>query len=511
MNLTILTPIQLEFNAVKSHLTGGQPVLGSRYLTINGKFKGRFHEFNVTVLQTDAKNAEMALATEYAANQFKPAIMMLVGIGGGVKDVTIGDIVVGEKTYSYESGKETEEGFKARPETYQYNKALINLAKQVAGEEDWKRRTKVTAKEASVKFGAICSGDKVIATINSPIYQRIKDFFNDSLCVDMEGFGFAKAASHYPLIPIMHIRGISDLLESKSETDALGGQDKAIDHAAAFLFEILNQLNLHHINHPLMEAKKMANELYDRLLPIAMQEAGQWVDISINPYDNVLIERVKPLVLTEYEELVEDSLDEDVQGSLKMKLRRLLKKDEALLQELSILIEQAKENKLAGGISVENSKNTLMNNELSAGRDMDIGDKTTNIEKQQNNSGTIEKQHNIDKINAKGNVYISDVINVYNEKNQVPKEKGDKVALAEAIQKLISKNKIKPAIKLLLNYSKDLDEDLHEQVLAQSRRWTKLKKEEMLGVVSSSEANTISNRIVYGLLGIVRDLNQEED
>ena len=56
-----------------------------------------------------------------------------------------------------------------------------------------------------------------------------------------------------------------------------------------------------------------------------MKDAGQEVSVPPNPYANALVQKIKPLLPTEYAELLEDPTDEDVQGALKIKIRRLLK------------------------------------------------------------------------------------------------------------------------------------------------------------------------------------------
>lgn len=54
-----------------------------------------------------------------------PIQIVLAGVAGGVKDVAIGDIVIGTKFYGYEFGKETPGGFVTRPEGGYYSKELI--------------------------------------------------------------------------------------------------------------------------------------------------------------------------------------------------------------------------------------------------------------------------------------------------------------------------------------------------------------------------------------------------
>lgn len=55
----------------------------------------------------------------------------------------------------------------------------------------------------------------------------------------MEGYGFLEAARANPEVKALLVRGISDLLDEKSATDAAGYQHVAAQNASAFAFELL--------------------------------------------------------------------------------------------------------------------------------------------------------------------------------------------------------------------------------------------------------------------------------
>jgi len=246
-HIAILTPIPLEHHAILAHLVSQteRAVDGSRY--VSGQFEGKNGVFNIVTHQTGSGNSTVALATEKTIRLFQPVVVILAGIAGGVKDVVLGDVVVGTKFYGYESGKETETGFVVRPEAGYYSKDLLATAQSVAGNDRWQKRVVGGPTGAKVIFGPIASGDKVIAATAGAVYRLLKQSFNDTTALEMESIGFGQAMQYYPGIRFLNIRGISDLLEGKSHADAGGSQERAAANMAAFIFELLDQLDISQI------------------------------------------------------------------------------------------------------------------------------------------------------------------------------------------------------------------------------------------------------------------------
>lgn len=242
MQIAILTPIAVEYNAVRRHLKNIKEDRNPKGLYEIGSFTTKLGDLSIVLQQTGARNSSIALATERIIELYNPKIIFLVGVAGGVKDVVIGSIVVGTKTYGYESGKETEDGFKARPEVYTFTKTLQDIALSVSRKGTWLRRAGKGKTDVECIFGAIASGDKVIATQRTNLFKFLKDTYNDTAAIDMEAVGFAEVFTRHTSIKYLCIRGISDLLDNKSQSDGSGSQSIASANVAAFTFELINQL-----------------------------------------------------------------------------------------------------------------------------------------------------------------------------------------------------------------------------------------------------------------------------
>lgn len=240
-DLLIITALTLEFNAVARLLSATESVrhaTGAIYK--RGTFAAGTRDFSVAVVEAGAGNVNAAQETERALTFFQPEYVFFVGIAGGLKDVTIGDVVISSEVIHYEGGK-AGDVYKPRLNTYPANYELTALAKSIAREDSWQHRIDdgLGAFKAEVK--PIAAGEKVVASERSATYELINQAVSQALAVEMEGFGFLAPIHAHHKKGIV-IRGISDLLENKAAADAGGSQPLAARNAAAFLAEMLVEL-----------------------------------------------------------------------------------------------------------------------------------------------------------------------------------------------------------------------------------------------------------------------------
>ena len=328
MKVLVLTPIQIEHDAVVRHLDRQSEVIldGTRY--VRGTFRGVYEQFEVITLVTGSGNRDIALATERAVQRFSPAVALLTGVAGGFKDVEIGDVVVGTRFYDYEYAHESDEGSKARPRAGQYSKPMRALAQSVGASQKWWKRL-AGNQVPNVVFGAIASGNKIIAGRNSQIYKYLKTNYNDTIAIEMEAAGFGETMADYPHIYTLNIRGISDLIDGKELADMTGSQLLAADHAAAFAFEVLYQLDPAGFWSPHIEVRNRWDDMMTLLHKASFLHLPTQSEEGYAPPPNRApreLERLNPLTVEDREFIaraIDQSPNTDLANKIKEKLDSL--------------------------------------------------------------------------------------------------------------------------------------------------------------------------------------------
>ena len=282
--ILIGTALSLEYAAVKSFLQDTNPI---RHSDTNSIYcQGKYQRYEILLVETGAGNVRASDEIGRAITFFKPYYAFFVGIAGGIKDVKIGDVVASSKVIGFEVGKDDEE-YKPRFDTVQSSYLLEQVAKHVGRENGWQALAKASKERPPLAFiKPIAAGEKVVSSTKSTTFSYLKKYCSDAIAIDMEGNGFLIAARPHHSHAI-EIRGISDLLDNKEEADQSGSQPIAASNAAAFCFEMINQLEVKTIKEEINSLefrKKLVNEL-TRLYPQGPEHDDIWKrsggDISI--------------------------------------------------------------------------------------------------------------------------------------------------------------------------------------------------------------------------------------
>ena len=237
----IVTALDVETRAVLRKLSDDwreKVVYGTVFYT------GEFEDWTIAVVEVGSGNVSAAAITERGIRAFGAEVALFVGVAGGVKDVELGDVVVGSKVYGYESGKDQATKFSPRPDLHHSAHALEQRARAIMKRERWHERLDRSNVDGAPKLlvGPIAAGERVVAANRSDTARFLRENYGDTLAVEMEGRGFLEAV-HINQIVGGVVRGISDLLGSKSISDDAGWQAKAADAAAAAAIEILATLS----------------------------------------------------------------------------------------------------------------------------------------------------------------------------------------------------------------------------------------------------------------------------
>ncbi|MFI9762136.1 nucleosidase [Streptomyces sp. NPDC051963] len=229
----ILTALPVEYDAVRAHLTGETEELehddGTRVEL--GRLDGTSWNLAIAELGEGAMNA--AALTTQIVGWLRPQVLLFVGVAGGLKDdIEIGDVVVGTKVYAVHGGKQTPDGFQARPEAWRGSHRLLQSARSaLRGMEDVRGHLK-----------PIACGDVVLADDKSAFADYIRRTFNDACAIEMEGSGAAHAAHLNGQLDALVIRGISDRANArKHKADASGSQTRAAERAASVAVAVLRK------------------------------------------------------------------------------------------------------------------------------------------------------------------------------------------------------------------------------------------------------------------------------
>jgi nucleoside phosphorylase len=139
--ILVLTALELERQAVLAHLEDVlqelHPKTGTDYSI--GYYKTSIGKVRVVVGKTDQTNTNAGIETERALSHFSPSHAFFVGVAGGLKDVKVGDIVIGKAVFGYERGKETGKGFLFRPQHGYSSYDMERIAESYGNSDEWNK------------------------------------------------------------------------------------------------------------------------------------------------------------------------------------------------------------------------------------------------------------------------------------------------------------------------------------------------------------------------------------
>src|SRR5438045_977635 len=136
--IVIQTALLLEQEAVSKKLINvtdyEHPNSKSIYKV--GNYISNGNKLQIVVGRTNQTNVNAAIETERVIQHFNPTYLFFLGVAGGLKDVKVGDIVIGTEVIGYERGKSNDE-FLSRPQFGICSYELEQKAASFVRSEKW--------------------------------------------------------------------------------------------------------------------------------------------------------------------------------------------------------------------------------------------------------------------------------------------------------------------------------------------------------------------------------------
>ncbi len=217
--------------------------------------KGNFESDGVrrTVIAASALQKGMASSAALASKlvlKFQPKLLAMVGICAGVRGkVDLGDVIVGNPTWDWGSGKhdETESGssvFRLAPKQSELTVGLASLCDEIARTPAFLQRiragwqNRVPQSEFKVHVGPMASGASVVA--NSSVGKEIANQNKDLIAIEMEAFAVMVAAEYSttPRTDSIAIKSVCDFADPDKDDN---WQPYAAYTSASFADELFRQ------------------------------------------------------------------------------------------------------------------------------------------------------------------------------------------------------------------------------------------------------------------------------
>jgi nucleoside phosphorylase len=249
----VLTALALEYAAVRSHLTEvvqRRTRSGTRYEA--GLVHGEHLDWEVNLAEVDMGNSGAAAEVASAIETFSPQLILFVGVAGGLKpsDQRHGDIVVASMVYNVHSAKIAPDPaggsqVLSRPLGVPASHRLTQLVRAVsrmmwtADSLTGAQRKETASPPPAVHLRAIVAGEVVLADPDSDLRKLIAERFNDAAAIDMESYGVYETAHRYE-VPVLAVRGLSDLIGDKTLASDQELQPRAAANAASLAIALLS-------------------------------------------------------------------------------------------------------------------------------------------------------------------------------------------------------------------------------------------------------------------------------
>jgi nucleoside phosphorylase len=163
-------------------------------------------------------------ATEALLQVFKPRVLFMTGICGGFSEhVQVGDVVVADKSWDWQSGKWTQDGtLLSAPDSRDASSELVAIAQRIEsklGDFQSAFQGNTPSNRAALVTGPMVSGSSVVASID--IQRVFRKQHRKMVAVDMECYGmyYSSTMTTGPSPETICIKSVSDLADQTKSDD----------------------------------------------------------------------------------------------------------------------------------------------------------------------------------------------------------------------------------------------------------------------------------------------------
>jgi nucleoside phosphorylase len=233
----ILTVIPEEFDAIREVFQIHANIPGSQYYV--GALN-QMSEWDVVATQCmDRSNIPATVDVAEFIDDFRPQILVLVGVAGGLCDqgiprdgIALGDVVIANYVSYVDFVKITHEGVFVRHYALDHPSIALNRGVSLALKNRGPVVSHVHKPDGGdnlfrIHIGEVVSGEKIMGGLDDPLQTKLLAPFDKALVVDMESIGMARMVCdrrssfwYHPRYAV--IRGISDMVGVAGNNETRG-------------------------------------------------------------------------------------------------------------------------------------------------------------------------------------------------------------------------------------------------------------------------------------------------
>jgi nucleoside phosphorylase len=184
----------------------------------------------------DTGPLEAALHLKPLLKKFRPRFAAMTGICAGDKRrVKLGDLIVADRAYVYDSGKFIIDEYGKRKQLHEADVYHVSpkIRNFIGMFEQWK--SLVEPPEPACYIGAMASGN---AVRDDNLFDEAQFPVRDTLAIDMEGAAFYRTVEDFPEMSALLVKGVSDYADGQKDDSF---HERAATVSATYILAFIQQ------------------------------------------------------------------------------------------------------------------------------------------------------------------------------------------------------------------------------------------------------------------------------